>query len=61
MTKHAFGINTFNQLGFGYDRAVNEIQIIQRSCDQQIIDFANGVFHCIARNSGGKVHFWGWN
>ncbi len=44
---YAFGQNSYNQLGFGHD--------------QQIIDFANGWFHCIARNSRGKVYCWGWN
>jgi alpha-tubulin suppressor-like RCC1 family protein len=29
--------------------------------DQQIIDFVNGFYHCIARNSSGKVDFWGLN
>jgi alpha-tubulin suppressor-like RCC1 family protein len=49
------------ELGFGNDRVVNEIQIVEELCDQQIIDFANGQFHCIARNSSGKVYCWGWN
>jgi alpha-tubulin suppressor-like RCC1 family protein/tRNA A-37 threonylcarbamoyl transferase component Bud32 len=58
---YAFGINSFNQLGFGHDKVVNEIQIVKELCDQQIIDFANGSEHCIARNSSGKVYCWGWN
>jgi alpha-tubulin suppressor-like RCC1 family protein len=29
--------------------------------DQQIIDFANGIEHCSARNSSGKVYCWGCN
>jgi alpha-tubulin suppressor-like RCC1 family protein len=58
---YAFGINTYNQLGFGHNRVVNEIQIVEELCDQQIIDFANGLFHCIARNSSGKVYCWGCN
>jgi RCC1 and BTB domain-containing protein len=49
------------ELGFGNDRVVNEIQIVGELCDQQIIDFANGQFHCIARNSSGKVYCWGYN
>jgi alpha-tubulin suppressor-like RCC1 family protein len=57
----AFGENSLNQLGFGHDKVVNEIQIVEELCDQQIIDFANGVFHCIARNSSGKVYCWGRN
>jgi alpha-tubulin suppressor-like RCC1 family protein len=57
----AFGINSFNQLGFGHNRVVNEIQIVKELCDQQIIDFANGFYHCIARNSSGKVYYWGFN
>ncbi len=40
---------------------MNEIQIVEQLCDQQIIDFANGFRHCIARNSSGKVYCWGWN
>jgi alpha-tubulin suppressor-like RCC1 family protein len=42
-------------------RVVNEIQIVKQLCDQQIIDFANVWFHCIARNSSGKVYCWGYN
>jgi alpha-tubulin suppressor-like RCC1 family protein len=38
---------------------VNEIQIVEELCDQQIIDFLNGFHHCIARNSSGKVYCWG--
>jgi alpha-tubulin suppressor-like RCC1 family protein len=48
-------------LGFGHNRVVNEIQIDEELCDQQIIDFLNGEFHCIARNSSGKVYYWGHN
>jgi alpha-tubulin suppressor-like RCC1 family protein len=40
---------------------VNEIQIVEELCDQKIIDFADGEFHCIARNSSGKVYCWGRN
>ncbi len=40
---------------------MNEKQIVEELCDQQIIDFANGLFHCIARNSSGKVYCWGCN
>jgi alpha-tubulin suppressor-like RCC1 family protein len=58
---YAFGINSNNRLGFGHNEVVNEIQIVEELCDQQIIDFANGFFHCIARNSSGKVYCWGWN
>jgi alpha-tubulin suppressor-like RCC1 family protein len=58
---YAFGVNSFAQLGFGHNRVVNEIQIVEELCDQQIIDFANGLNHCIARNSSGKVYCWGWN
>jgi alpha-tubulin suppressor-like RCC1 family protein len=58
---YAFGVNTENQLGFGHNRVVNEIQIVEELCDQQIIDFANGFWHCIARNSSGKVYCWGYN
>jgi hypothetical protein len=57
----AFGINSHNQLGFGHNRVVNEIQIVEELCDQQIFDFANGRYHCIARNSSGKVYSWGFN
>jgi hypothetical protein len=56
---YAFGINSYNLLGFGHNRVVNEIQIVEQLCYQQIIDFADGVFHCIARNSSGKVYCWG--
>jgi alpha-tubulin suppressor-like RCC1 family protein len=48
-------------LGFGHNKVVNEIQIVEELRDQQIIDFANGVNHCIARNSSGKVYCWGSN
>jgi alpha-tubulin suppressor-like RCC1 family protein/tRNA A-37 threonylcarbamoyl transferase component Bud32 len=58
---YAFGINTFNQLGFGHNRVVDKIQIVEKLCDQQIIDFANGLRHCIARNNRGKVYCWGRN
>jgi alpha-tubulin suppressor-like RCC1 family protein len=60
---YAYGINSHNQLGFGHNRErfVNEIQIVKELCDQQIIDFANSLYHCIARNSSGKVYCWGWN
>jgi tRNA A-37 threonylcarbamoyl transferase component Bud32 len=58
---YAFGENSNNQLGFGHDKVVNEIQIVEELCDQQIIDFANGEFHYIARNSSGKVYCWGLN
>jgi alpha-tubulin suppressor-like RCC1 family protein/tRNA A-37 threonylcarbamoyl transferase component Bud32 len=57
----AFGNNSHNQLGFGNNKVVNETQIVEELCDQQIIDFANGLHHCIARNSSGKVYCWGWN
>jgi alpha-tubulin suppressor-like RCC1 family protein len=40
---------------------VNEIQIVEELCDQQIIDFANGFRYCIARNRSGKIYCWGWN
>jgi alpha-tubulin suppressor-like RCC1 family protein len=53
--------NTYSQLGFGHKRVVNEKQIVEELCDQQIIDYSNGVFHCIARNSNGKVYCLGWN
>jgi alpha-tubulin suppressor-like RCC1 family protein len=58
---YAFGVNTLGLLGFGHNKIVNEIQIFKELCDQQIIDFANGLHHCIARNSRGKVYCWGWN
>jgi alpha-tubulin suppressor-like RCC1 family protein len=58
---YAFGRNSNNHLGFGHNRVVNEIQIVEELCDQQIIDFANGSHHCIARNSSGKVYCWGRN
>jgi alpha-tubulin suppressor-like RCC1 family protein len=48
-------------LGFGHNTVTNEPQIANQLCDQQIIDFANGLYHCIARNSSGKVYFWGCN
>jgi alpha-tubulin suppressor-like RCC1 family protein len=57
---YAFGRNSYNQLGFGHNKVVNEIQIVEELCDQQIIDFA-GWRHCIARNSSGKVYCWGYN
>jgi alpha-tubulin suppressor-like RCC1 family protein len=40
---------------------VNEMQIVKELCEKQIIDFANGFYHCIARNSSGKVYCWGYN
>jgi RCC1 and BTB domain-containing protein len=40
---------------------MNEPQIANKLCDQQIIDFANGLYHCIARNSNRKVYCWGCN
>jgi alpha-tubulin suppressor-like RCC1 family protein len=49
---YTFGKNSFNQLGFGNNRIVKEL------CDQQIIDFSNGKYHCIARNSSGKIYCW---
>jgi RCC1 and BTB domain-containing protein len=58
---YSFGENSDNQLGFGHNRVVNEIQIVEELCGQQIIDFANGSEHCIARNSSGKVYCWGCN
>jgi alpha-tubulin suppressor-like RCC1 family protein len=57
----AFGENSKGTLSFGHDQVVNEIQIVEELCDQQIIDFANGSQHCIARNSCGKVYCWGSN
>jgi RCC1 and BTB domain-containing protein len=58
---YAFGKNSRSQLGFGHREVVTEIQIVKELCDQQIIDFANGDRHCIARNSRGKVYCWGSN
>jgi alpha-tubulin suppressor-like RCC1 family protein/tRNA A-37 threonylcarbamoyl transferase component Bud32 len=58
---YAFGRNYWGQLGFGHNKVVNEIQIVEELCDQQIIDFANGFRHFIARNSSGKVYCWGCN
>jgi alpha-tubulin suppressor-like RCC1 family protein/tRNA A-37 threonylcarbamoyl transferase component Bud32 len=58
---YAFGINDYGLLGFGHNRVVNEIQIVEELCDQQIIDFSNGLYHCIARNISGKVYCWGYN
>ncbi len=58
---YAFGRNSLGKLGFGHNRVVNEIQIVEELCDQQIIDVANGLNHCIARNSSGKVYCWGRN
>jgi alpha-tubulin suppressor-like RCC1 family protein len=58
---YAFGVNSRGRLGFGHNRVVNEIQIVKELCDQQIIDFSNGKYHCIARNSSGKVYCWGYN
>jgi alpha-tubulin suppressor-like RCC1 family protein len=58
---YAFGVNSYSKLGFGHNRVVNELQIVEQLYDQQIIDFANGVYHCIARNSSGKVYCWGSN
>jgi alpha-tubulin suppressor-like RCC1 family protein len=55
---YAFGNNDFGLLGFGHDEVVNEIQIVEELCDQQIIDFANGWRHYIVRNSSGKVYCW---
>ncbi len=40
---------------------VNAPQIVKELCDQQIVDFANGLNHCIARNNIGKVYCWGRN
>ncbi len=48
-------------MDFERNRIVKKIQIVEELCDQQIIDFANGQFHCIARNSSGKVYCWGYN
>ncbi len=58
---YAFGNNSYGILGFGHEEVVSEIQIVEELCDQQIIDFANGFSHCIARNSSGKVYCWGHN
>jgi alpha-tubulin suppressor-like RCC1 family protein len=58
---YAFGKNSWGKLGFGHNRVVDEIQIVEELCDQQIIDFVNGSEHCIARNSSGKVYCWGRN
>jgi alpha-tubulin suppressor-like RCC1 family protein len=58
---YAFGENFYSQLGFGHNEVVNEIQIVEKLCDQQIIDFANSRLYCIARNSSGKVYCWGRN
>jgi alpha-tubulin suppressor-like RCC1 family protein len=58
---YAFGNNGWGQLGLGHDEVVNDTQIVEELCDQQIIDFANGVNHCIARDSSGKVYCWGRN
>jgi hypothetical protein len=58
---YAFGENSWGKLGFGHNLVVNEIQIVEELCDQQIEDFANGFHYCIARNSSGKVYCWGWN
>ncbi len=58
---YALGNNTFSQLGFGHNRVVKEIRIVKELCDQQIINFANGEYHCVALNSSGKVYCWGWN
>jgi hypothetical protein len=43
---YAFGVNSSGQLG--HYRVVTGIQIVKELCDQQIIDFANGLKHCIA-------------
>jgi alpha-tubulin suppressor-like RCC1 family protein len=58
---YAFGVNSRGQLGFGHNKVVNETQIVEELSDQQIIDFANGERHCVARNSSGKVYCWGYN
>jgi alpha-tubulin suppressor-like RCC1 family protein len=48
-------------LGFGHNSVVTEPQIVEQLCDQQINDFANGLYNCIALNSNGKVYCWGSN
>jgi alpha-tubulin suppressor-like RCC1 family protein/tRNA A-37 threonylcarbamoyl transferase component Bud32 len=58
---YAFGFNSWKQLGLGHNRVVNKIQIVGELCDRQISDFANGLSHCIALNSSGKVYCWGRN
>jgi alpha-tubulin suppressor-like RCC1 family protein len=52
---YSFGKNSWRTLSFGHNEVVNKIQIVEQLCDQQIIDFANGWDHCVARNSSGKV------
>jgi alpha-tubulin suppressor-like RCC1 family protein len=55
---YAFSRINRNRTHFRHNFVVNEIQIVEELCDQQIIDFANGLHHCIALNSSGKVYCW---
>ncbi len=38
---YGFGENTYSQLGFGHNKVMNEPQIANELCDQQIIDLKN--------------------
>jgi hypothetical protein len=56
---YGFGGNEFGQLGFGHNNPVTDLTQIDELCDKNIVEFANGEYHCIARTARGKVYDWG--
>jgi len=58
---YAFGQNSLGQLGLGHVEPVDQPTIIPELIGKQIVDFANGVRHCVARSIEGEVYDWGRN
>jgi hypothetical protein len=57
----AFGDNQFGCLGLGHNNAVKEPQIVNKLCDQKIIDISYSISHVLALTKSGKCFSWGLN
>jgi alpha-tubulin suppressor-like RCC1 family protein len=58
---YAFGENQFGCLGLGHKKSIKAPQIINKLCDQQIIDISYGISHVLALTESGECFSWGLN
>ena len=58
---YAFGDNKYGCLGLGHNNRVNEPNIVNELCGQQIVDISYGWYYVIALTKYGKCYSWGCN
>lgn len=57
----AFGKNIYGRLGFGHINSIDAPEIVIDLCRKNIIEFANGSGHVVAKSKDGQTFCWGYN